>query len=69
MCISNYVNVHNVRIKGLSGCLYVLANGDGMSGNVGLSSLFKYTSAFNINSFAYSVKTLKYVNTYGTVQL
>ena len=56
---------NNVRIKGLSGCLYALANGDGVSGNVGLSSSFKHTSpAFSINSFAYSVKTLKYVNTY-----
>ena len=61
----NYVNVYNVRIKGLSGCLYALANGDRVSGNVGLSSSFKYISpAFSINSFAYSVKTLKYVNTY-----
>ena len=58
--ISNYV--YNVRIKGLSGCLYALANGDGVSGNVDLSSSFKHiSSAFSINSFVYSVKTLKYM--------
>ena len=65
ICISNYVNVYNVRIKGLSGCLYVIANGDGVCGNVGLSSSFKHISpAFSINPFAYSVKTLKYLNMY-----
>ena len=57
ICISNYVNVYNVRIKGLNlyqgVCMYALANGDGVSGNVGLFSLFKHSSpAFSINSFA-----------------
>ena len=62
--VSNYVYVYNVRIKGLSGCLYPVANSDRMSGNVGLSSSFKHISpAFSINFFVYSVKTLKYVNT------
>ena len=31
ICISNYVNVYNVRIKGLLECLYALANVDGVS--------------------------------------
>ena len=45
----------------MSGCSYALANGDGVSGNVGLSSsLVQISIALSIKSFAYSVKTVKY---------
>jgi len=44
-------------IKSLSGCSYLLANGDGVSGSVGLSSSFEQISIiFDINSSAYCIE-------------
>ena len=66
-CVANYKEIRrgHVNFMLIWYGMTPLANGDEVSGNVSLSSSFKHISpAFSINSFAYSVKICKYVNTY-----